>query len=280
MDSAERRSQRRWRIHDRRSWGSGDPRPPRPRRLGRADSNRLGCLVGTSEADSRLTATRYSSSASFFRDLTDARELAGTPPSAPLPFGASVWSTECFEQLRPIDRNLSDGEILSLGGWYLRVVWTPGYTPGHVTFFDATHGLLFTGDHVLPEISPHIAVLTPEAPDPLGDYLASLERVALLEVTEVLPAHRWCFTNRQERIDELRHHHALRLDEVRDLVRQQGSATTWSVAMGLAWTQSLIRALDLVQRLESSETWAHGTNLEERGDVRRMPGRPVRFDLR
>lgn len=51
----------------------------------------------------------------------------------------------------PVDRRLSDGEELELGNRRLRVVHTPGHTPGSVCFFLEASGqnLLFAGDTVL-----------------------------------------------------------------------------------------------------------------------------------
>ena len=66
---------------------------------------------------------------------------------------------------------LDDGDALDLPGRRVRVVWTPGHTPGHICLYDADHGVLLTGDHLLPRISPNIG-LTPGSMDsPLASYL-------------------------------------------------------------------------------------------------------------
>src|SRR5262249_1700241 len=41
---------------------------------------------------------------------------------------------------------LQDGETITVPGRSLRVVWTPGHTPGHTCFYEADRQLLFTGD--------------------------------------------------------------------------------------------------------------------------------------
>lgn len=51
----------------------------------------------------------------------------------------------------------------------LRVVATPGHSSGHVCLVDEPHGLIFSGDHVLPRISPHIALELPGPSNPLAD---------------------------------------------------------------------------------------------------------------
>ena len=52
------------------------------------------------------------------------------------------------------DRFVADGERLAIPGRDVRAVWTPGHTPGHLCLHDAAAGVLLTGDHLLPRISP------------------------------------------------------------------------------------------------------------------------------
>ena len=46
----------------------------------------------------------------------------------------------------PPDRELQDGDELKIGTLCLRVLHTPGHTPGHVCFYEPTEGVLFDGD--------------------------------------------------------------------------------------------------------------------------------------
>lgn len=48
---------------------------------------------------------------------------------------------------KPLDRHLSDNDVIKLGALELNVIHTPGHSPGGVTFFLASaKPLLFTGD--------------------------------------------------------------------------------------------------------------------------------------
>lgn len=47
---------------------------------------------------------------------------------------------------RPADERLTDGQILTVGQANLRVIHTPGHTPGSCCFLDAKEGLMITGD--------------------------------------------------------------------------------------------------------------------------------------
>jgi glyoxylase-like metal-dependent hydrolase (beta-lactamase superfamily II) len=46
------------------------------------------------------------------------------------------------------DRLLDEGDVLDLGGRRLRVLHTPGHSPGSICLLDEEQGLLFTGDTV------------------------------------------------------------------------------------------------------------------------------------
>jgi hypothetical protein len=56
-----------------------------------------------------------------------------------------------------------------------------------------------------------------------------------LQVDRVLPGHRRLFENYTQRIDELKHHHALRLREVEDILVQDSSLSAFEVASKMKW---------------------------------------------
>ena len=57
-----------------------------------------------------------------------------------------IGSKKPFEAV-PVDRELTDGEVLPVAGG-LRVVHTPGHSPGHVSLLHEDAGLLITGDAI------------------------------------------------------------------------------------------------------------------------------------
>ncbi len=67
---------------------------------------------------------------------------------------------------------------------------TPGHTYDHLCLYDPEFGVVLTGDHVLPSITPHISGLAPE-PDPLALFFASLTRMAeMTDISVALPGPR------------------------------------------------------------------------------------------
>ncbi len=66
----------------------------------------------------------------------DAADLLNTPRNILEMFGA--------EDPPPADILVSDGDLIKVGGISLRVIHTPGHTPGGMCLY--TEGMLFTGD--------------------------------------------------------------------------------------------------------------------------------------
>ena len=100
----------------------------------------------------------------------------------------------------------------SLAGREWVAVHTPGHTPDHLCLFDPAEGILLSGDHVLPTITPHISGLSTAA-DPLAQFFASLDRMHELEgVRQVLPAHGHPFADLAGRAEAIKVHHEERLE--------------------------------------------------------------------
>ena len=95
------------------------------------------------------------------------------------------FRVEDYEMFQGVPtRVLRDGDILDLGGRRLEVLHTPGHSPGHMCFWEAERGYLFTGDLVyLDTLFAYYPSTDPEA------YLISLEKVAALPVKRVFPGH-------------------------------------------------------------------------------------------
>ncbi|MCL2365613.1 MAG: MBL fold metallo-hydrolase [Oscillospiraceae bacterium] len=135
--------------------------------------------------------------------------------------------------------HMRDGDILSVGGYNLQCVLTPGHSPGHMCLWDESCGLLFTGDHVLFDITPNITAW-PDVEDSLGDYLDSLRAVKTLPVKTALPGHRKS-GDFHARIDVLLAHHENRLIEAETIVKDNPGLTAYEIAGKMRWK---IRAID------------------------------------
>lgn len=140
------------------------------------------------------------------------------------------------------DRWLHDGDVIDCGDTTLIARATPGHTRGHFIFDDVGHRMIFTGDHLLPKITPSIAYERAPEKLPLRSYLDSLQLLVGLADSRMLPAHGTMERGTRERALELVEHHRRRLDEIRDHV-DTGAVTAFEVATRMRWTRQE-RALD------------------------------------
>ncbi|MFM6854387.1 MAG: MBL fold metallo-hydrolase [Sphingopyxis sp.] len=111
-------------------------------------------------------------------------------------------------------RRMVDGELLQFGRHEWRVVVGSGHSPEHACLWNERDGLLVSGDQVLPRISSNVSLHAgePDA-DPLGEWLASIDRLMLLpDDVLVCPAHGDPFTGLHVRLAALRDEHHQRLD--------------------------------------------------------------------
>ena len=113
-------------------------------------------------------------------------------------------------------RRIVHDQTLRLGRADWQVIGGGGHSPEHAALWCDAHGLLISGDMLLPRISTNVSVfpIEPDA-DPLGRYLDSLTRFEPLPAdTRVLPSHGLPFVGVHGRVRQLREHHADRLGAV------------------------------------------------------------------
>lgn len=159
-------------------------------------------------------------------------------------------------------KRLADADRITLAGREWVALWTPGHTPDHLCLYDPSEGVVLSGDHVLPTITPHISGIGAGA-DPLSRFFQSLDRMHdLAGVTQVLPAHGHPFTDLDGRVDDIRAHHGERLSTLRDALARVGPATVEDLS------HELFRPRSWGQMAES-ETYAHLEHLRLSGQARR-----------
>lgn len=169
------------------------------------------------------------------------------------------------------DRRVADGEVLRFGDRDWIGVHTPGHTGDHLCLFDPAEGTLLTGDHVLPTITPHVGALG-SGPDPLGTYLASLDKVAKMEMSVALPAHGDPFDDVGGRIEQIKDHHQRRLGQLVAAAGELGPATAPAFARHVYPER-------LWGYLAESEIYAHLVHLEQLGQARRTGHGGIEFDV-
>ncbi|MEU1230592.1 MBL fold metallo-hydrolase [Streptomyces sp. NPDC005828] len=246
-----------------------------------------GAWIAMHAADTAVVRrTRESEPGTWFDYLARKLATVGAPEDhiAPLRAARAAGRMRTLPGLRSAlpDREIVPGELLDLAGRRLRAIWTPGHTPGHVCLhLEEEHpsrlpgrGRLFSGDHLLPGITPHIGLY--EDPDdstetdPLGDYLDSLERIGRLGVAEVLPAHQHAFTDAAGRVRELLDHHEERLTGLLALLATP--LTPWQLAERMEWNRPWEQIPYGSRNIAVSEAEAHVRRLVKLGRAEPVPG--------
>lgn len=220
----------------------------------------LGCRFVMHER-ARTLVDRYNDTPGYARRLTGIAKAHGVPDQI-LAAATPIDRPAYMPIIDPPDHLVSDGDEIPLGGdRSLVVIHTPGHEPAHICLRDSRTGIFFSGDHVLPRISP-VIMYDLDIGDPLGDYLASLRRLIVLGIRLTYPAHGTLIDHGDERARQILLHHDRRLRDMADLVRQD-DATAWRVM-----TQSFRPNLDPVSaRLAFLETVSHLEHLRNEGRI-------------
>jgi glyoxylase-like metal-dependent hydrolase (beta-lactamase superfamily II) len=125
--------------------------------------------------------------------------------------------------------------------------------------------VLVAADHLLGRITPTVGLWPASRPDPLGDYLAALDRTIELAPRLALPGHGDPIDDPAGRARELKEHHAERLGEtVRALTTEPQSGYELSFAL---FGDELSAA---GRRFAIAETLSHLERLVNEGAARRF----------
>ena len=164
-----------------------------------------------------------------------------------------------FATPRPT-RTVADAGVVRLARRDWLCIHTPGHTEDHLCLYDPEYGILLSGDHVLPTITPHISGLGPY-PDPLSRFFESLQRMDAIDgVTTVLPAHGHPFEDLSGRAKAIRRHHEHRLNIIRNAAHELDAGTVPQYMRRLFSERSW-------GNMAESETFAHLEHLRVLGEL-------------
>src|SRR5919106_463668 len=166
--------------------------------------------------------------------------------------------------LRGLVRFVRDPELLDPGdrvaGW--EVLHLPGHADGHIALLK--NGVLIAGDTILGRITPTVGLYQQSRPDPLGDYLASLERIAALGAEVAFAGHEDSIADPETRVQELEAHHEERMGAALRALADE-PRTAYEVSLEL-FASELIASQ---RRFAVAETLAHLERLVVEGQARR-----------
>ncbi len=89
---------------------------------------------------------------------------------------------------------LAEGRVIPMGDYVCRVIETPGHTVDSICLYAERENVLFSGDHILPHITPNAFVMLEEGqplPSRLSqkEFYASVDKINRLAPRTVFPAH-------------------------------------------------------------------------------------------
>lgn len=232
---------------------------------------RAGCEVWMHPNHEHMTRRLEDPDAVLARRLEVARQ-SGVPAEPLRRYAASQSGSRESGIAGPIepDRDLLDGVTVAtdLGEWI--AYETPGHAPSHVCLFQPERRLLISGDHLLGRISLFFDY--GYSPDPVGEFLDSLDIVEKLDARLCLAGHGRTFTDVQAHIQGNRTLVGERLASVLNAVRGE-EPTAFEIVPRVYGSLLSKPSADWLL----SKVLAYLTHLEAVGEVRRIPGAPERW---
>ncbi len=175
-------------------------------------------------------------------------------------------------------RFVADQDEIRVGEFHFKCLFTPGHSIGHMSLLEENKKLLFSGDHIMAEITPSLQFWGNRG-DPLEQYYDSLAKLKDLDISLVLPSHRRSLTDLKARVNELiAHHHERSQETLHAITVETGNA--FEIASKLSWdVPGGWEELPPHQKwMATGETLSHLINLVNKGQaIINKEGETVKF---
>jgi glyoxylase-like metal-dependent hydrolase (beta-lactamase superfamily II) len=233
---------------------------------------RTGCELWMHSDHTHMTSMAEDPDAVLARRLEVARQ-SGVPEEPLRRYAeqrrSSATGTGIAAVIEP-DRDLLTGVEIetALGPW--TTYETPGHAPSHVCLFQPERRLLISGDHLLGRISLYFDY--GHTPDPVGEFLHSLDVVQRLGARLCLAGHGRTFTDVHAHIEGNR-----------KLVHERVELLAAGLADGPLSAFELVASVygDAISQQNAqwllSEILSYLTHMQATGRAQRVPGEPERW---
>lgn len=129
---------------------------------------------------------------------------------------------------------LEDEEVIPFSSMTWRAIHCPGHSPGLLCFYWPEKRVLFTGDHLLKEITPNPVLNVPLSRSPLRytslrEYLSSLKKLETFDLRLLLPGHGEEVDDPRGLIQKIAAHHQERMGYVLSSLAH-GEKTPYEIA--------------------------------------------------
>jgi glyoxylase-like metal-dependent hydrolase (beta-lactamase superfamily II) len=231
---------------------------------------RTGCELWMHPNHEHMTRMAEDPEAVYARRIEVARQ-SGVPDEPLRRYASQLSSRESgISGVIEPDRDLLNGVTIAsdLGDWV--VYETPGHAPSHVCMFQPQRRMLISGDHLLGRISLYFDY--GYTPDPVGEFLDSLDVVERLGARLCLAGHGRTFTDVYSHIQGNRKLVGERLQSVLEAVSHEPLSAFDVVPHVYGDALSGQNAHWLL-----SKVLGYLTHLQATGLIRRIAGEPERW---
>ena len=184
--------------------------------------------------------------------------------------GAKIVMHSAEQSNITADKEVGEGDIISLNGIDLEVVHTPGHSPGHICLYMRKDRVMFSGDQV-------IGLGTTAIHPPLGDmaqYIDSLRKLLTYDIELICPGHGTPIRKPSRKLEELINHRLEREAQIIDRLHQV-KATIKELAFEI-----YPELTGFLYEVAKGQVYAHLIKLENEGKVcSQIRGNIIRYEL-
>jgi glyoxylase-like metal-dependent hydrolase (beta-lactamase superfamily II) len=241
----------------------------------------FGATLAFHHLEKDFIETRYVNMEELLQKLGNWLHHNGVPPDRITELQQASLPMRKFVTPAMPDTTIYGSETITIGDFSFEVMPTPGHAPGHICLYEPKKKILFSGDHILPTITPHVGIHPQSGSNPLDDYLDSLNGLKKLEVDLVLPGHEQPFTEFRERIEGITLHHRMRNAEIMGALGYE-SKTAFQLATEITWLHDVngvgwqkLGSWD--RRIAILETAAHLEAMRAKGELEKFNRDDVRY---
>jgi glyoxylase-like metal-dependent hydrolase (beta-lactamase superfamily II) len=220
-----------------------------------------GAKVALSDIESKFIDSRYGKTDALIKQVKQLLVSNGVPEADLTELAEASMAVKQFVGVVKPDIILKDGDKITVASSEFKVVLTPGHSPGHICLYEPKRKLFFSGDHILPDIFPHVGFHPQSGDNPLGDFFKSLETLSKLEVNFIFPGHGSVFSGFKLRLGELHYYHEQRQRAIMRII-ENDTKSAYQIATEIPWMPggeavpfNKLSAFD--KRLAVMETLAH-----------------------
>jgi glyoxylase-like metal-dependent hydrolase (beta-lactamase superfamily II) len=193
-----------------------------------------GARVALSDIEARFLDSRYGKTDSLLEEVKKLLAFNGVPESDLTELAESSLAIKQFVGVVKPDIILKDGDKITVAASEFKVILTPGHSPGHICLYEPKRKLFFSGDHLLPDIFPHVGFHPQSGANPLADFFKSLDALAELEVSFIFPGHGSVFSGFSLRLGELHYYHEQRQRTIMRTI-ESDNKSAYQIATEIPW---------------------------------------------